>query len=127
MLLGTVGEDGAVIPRSQLKAATTDESAYEESSLTMQTAIRALQEVDPFATRRRTALSKSKNVLIGVSEVRTISVGCHSFRKHEVSIGSDSPISIAARGSHSFQKHDVSIDSDSPSEAAILHKPNQQI
>lgn len=52
MLLGTIGEDRAVIPRSQLKTVKDNESAYEETSLTMQTAIWALQEVDPLAKRR---------------------------------------------------------------------------
>ncbi len=98
VLLGTVGEDGFVIPRSELRAATDQESAYEETSLTMQTAIRALQEVDPLAKRRRTALSRSKSVLIGVSDAGTASVGSHSFQKHEVSIDSDSPLSSLPSG-----------------------------
>ena len=98
VLLGTVREDGAVIPRSQLKTAMGNESAYEETSLTMQTAIRALQEVDPLAKRRRTALSKSRNVLIGVSDAGSASVGSHSFQKHEVSIDSDSPFSSLPSG-----------------------------
>ena len=99
VLLGTVGEDGVVIPRSELRAATDQESAYGETSLTMQTAIRALQEVDPLAKRRRTALSRSKSVLIGISDAGTASVGSHSFQKHEVSIDSDSPLSSLPSGS----------------------------
>ena len=42
ILLGTMGEDGDPIPCSKLRAATDQESAYEETSLTMQTAIMAL-------------------------------------------------------------------------------------
>ena len=35
-------EDGDLIPRSKLRAATDQESAYKETSLTMQTTIRTL-------------------------------------------------------------------------------------
>ena len=90
MLLGTIRENGVVFARSELKAATDHESAYEETFLTMQTAIGALQEVDPLAKRRQTALSGSKNVLIGVFDAGTASIGSHFFQKHEVSIDSDS-------------------------------------
>lgn len=58
----------------------------------MQTAIKALQEVDPLAMRRQTALSRSRSVLIGVSDPGTASVEGHSFQKHEVSIESNLPL-----------------------------------
>ncbi len=92
MLLGTVRENGVVIACSELKAATDHESAYEETSLTMKTAIKALQEVDSLAKRRQTALSRSKNVVIGVFDAGTASIESYSFQKHEVSIDSDSPL-----------------------------------
>ena len=98
ILLETIGEDGNLIDCSELKAETDQESAYEETSLTMQTAIKALQEVDPLAMHRQIALSKLKGVLIGVSDVRTVSVRGHSFQKHEVSIESDSSLSSLSSG-----------------------------
>ena len=74
-----MGENGDLIPCSKLKAIMDQESAYEETFLTMQTAIKALREVDPLAIRWQTALSRSKRVLIGVSNSETVSVGCHFF------------------------------------------------
>ncbi len=64
----------------------------------MQTAIRALQEVDSLAKRQRTALSRSKNVLIGVFDAGAASIGSHSFQKHEVLIDSDSLLSSLPSG-----------------------------
>ncbi len=64
MLLGTVRENEVVIARSKQKAAADHESAYEKTRLTIKTGIKALQEVDPLAKRRQTALSMSKNVVI---------------------------------------------------------------
>ena len=92
ILLGTIGEDGDLIPRSKLRAATNQESAYGEIFLTLQTAIEALQEVDPLAICRRTAISRSKSVLIGVSDAGAASVEGQSFQKHEVLIDIDSPL-----------------------------------
>lgn len=43
MLLGTVRENGIVIPHSKLTATTDQKSNYEKISLTMQTAIRVLK------------------------------------------------------------------------------------
>ena len=74
-----MGDDGDPIPHSKLRAATDQESPYEETSLTMQTTIRALQEVDLLAMRWQNALSRSKSFLIGVSDARTASVGGHFF------------------------------------------------
>ncbi len=74
MLLGTVRENRGVIARSELKATTDHESTYEETSLTMQTPIRALQEVDPLAKRRKTALFRSKNVFIAIFDAGTASI-----------------------------------------------------
>ena len=58
----------------------------------MQTAIRALQEVDPLAMHWQIALSKLKSVQIEVSDAGTVSVRGYSFQKHEVLIESDSPL-----------------------------------
>ena len=74
MLLGTVRENRDVIARSELKAATDDESTYEETSLTTQTPIRAFQEVDTLAKRQKTTLFKSKNVFIGIFDAGTASI-----------------------------------------------------
>lgn len=74
-----MGKNGDSIPHSKLRAATDQKFAYEETSLTMQNIIRALQKVDPLAIRRQTALSKSKSVLIRVSDARTALVGGYSF------------------------------------------------
>ena len=41
---------------------------------------------------QQTALSRSKSVLIEVSDARTASVGGHFFQKHEILIHSDSPL-----------------------------------
>lgn len=81
-----------LIPRSELRAATDQETAYEETSLIMQTAIKVLQKVDPLAMRRQTALSKSKSIFIEVSDARIAVVGSHSFQRHEILIESDSPL-----------------------------------
>ena len=87
--MGTIEEDGNPIPRSKLRVATNQESAYEETFLTMQTAIKALQKVDPIAICQQTALSRSKIVLIGVFDTRIASVGGHVFQKHEFLIDND--------------------------------------
>lgn len=68
----------------------------------MQTAIKALQEVDPLAISRQTALSRSKRVLIGVSDAGTPAVGGHSFQKHEVSIQNDLMLSSLPSGAEMF-------------------------
>ena len=104
MLLGTVRETRVVIASSELKAATDYESAYEKTSLTMQTAIRALQEVNPLAKRRQTTLSRLKSVLIGVFDAGTASIGSHSFQKHEVLIDSDSPLLSLPSGPEIFDQ-----------------------
>ncbi len=93
MFLGTVIENRVFIARFELKAATNHVSAYKETSLTMQTAIRALQEVNLLVKYRYTALSKSKNDLIGVFDAGTASIKSHSFQKHEVLIANNSPLS----------------------------------
>ena len=72
-------ENGNLIPCSKLRATMDPESAYEETFLTMKTTIRALQEVDPLAIRLQTTLSRSKSVLIGVSDSGIASVECHFF------------------------------------------------
>ena len=64
----------------------------------MQTAIKALQEVDLLAMRRQIALFKLKSVLTRVSDAGTVSVGGHSLQKHEVLIESDSPLSSYPSG-----------------------------
>lgn len=59
----------------------------------MQTAIRALQEVDPLIIYWQTVLSRSKSVLIRVSITRTSSIRDYFFQKHEILIESDLSLS----------------------------------
>ena len=66
VLLGNLRKNRVFIAYSELKTATDHDSLYEKTFFTMQTAIKALQEVDPLAKRRRTLLSRSKDVLIRI-------------------------------------------------------------
>ena len=112
VLLGTMGKDGKISSRSKLKAAAVEESGYEEVSLTMQIAIKALQEVDPLAKRQRVALSRSEHILISVSQTGSAQLGNYSIQRQEVSDNGNPPLLLLE--SPSSQKQKVSVDCDSP-------------
>ena len=112
ILLGIMGKDGKILSRLKLKAAAVEESGYEEVSLTMQIAIKALQEVDPLAKRQRVALSRSEHILISVSQTGSAQLGNYSIQRQEVSDDRNPPLLLL--GSHSSQKQEVSVDCDSP-------------
>ena len=74
-----IKENGDSTPCSKPRATTDQKSTYEETSLTIETAIRALQEVDFLAIHWQTVSSRSKSVLIGVFDAGTASVEGHFF------------------------------------------------
>lgn len=56
------------------------ESPYVEIFWTMKTAIKALQQVDPLANLRQTAIFRWKNILIEICDAKTILIGSQFFR-----------------------------------------------
>lgn len=63
-----MSKDGKMLSCSELKAAAVEESGYKKVSLTIQIAIRPLQEVDSPAKRQQVALSKLEHIFISVSQ-----------------------------------------------------------
>ncbi len=80
LLVGNENDQGDIIAHTTLKAAATGESAYEEISLTIETAIQALPEVGHFAIRRRTAIIKSNKIPTSLSDSTKAHVGVSNLK-----------------------------------------------
>ena len=91
LLVRNGNDNGNIITHTILQEAAADESAYEQTSLAMQTAIRALQEVDPLAICRRPALNK---VLRTSSDITKAYLRDVSLKYHKVVKDSDSPLTL---------------------------------
>ena len=127
LLVGNENDQRDIIAHATLQTAASDESAYEEISLTMQTAIRALQEVDPLAIRRRAAIIRLNGVCTALSDGTKAHLGVGNLKQPNVVDDSDSPIKIQL-GVSDLKQPNVVDNSDSPIKTRLgvrnLKQPN---
>lgn len=71
MVLGNKNNQRENIAHTTLQEASNGESAYEEISLTMQTTIQTLQEVDFLAIRQQAAIKKSNEIFMVANKTQT--------------------------------------------------------
>ena len=112
LLVGNENNQGDIIAHTTLQAAASGESAYKEVPLTMQTAIKALQEVDSLTIRRRAAIIKSNKISTSLSDSTKAHVGFSNLKQPNVVDDSDSPTKAHLGVSNLKQPNDVD-DSDS--------------
>ena len=113
MILGNENNQGNIIAHTTLQEAASGKSAYEEISLTMQTAIRALQEVDPLAIRRRAAIKKSNEICTTSADKTRAHQGAGNLKQPNVVDDSSSPTNVNL-GVGDLKQPNVVDDSDSP-------------
>ena len=91
LFIGNKNYNRNIIAYTTLQEVVADELAYEETSLAIQIAIQALQEVDPLAIRWRSALNK---VFRALSDITKAHLGAESLKKPKVVKDSDLPFTL---------------------------------
>ncbi len=91
LLAGNENDQRDIIAHTTLQLAASDELAYEEISLTMQTVIQALQKVDPLAIHWRAAIIKSNKISTSLSDSTKAHLGVSNLKQPNVVDDSDSP------------------------------------
>lgn len=113
MILGNENNQGNIIAHTTLQKAASRESAYEEISLTIQTAIWALQEVDPLVIRRRAAIKKSNEICIMSADKTRTHQGAGNLKQPNVVDDSSSTTNVKL-GVGDLKQPNVLDDSDLP-------------
>ena len=80
MILENENNQGNIIAHTILQETASGESAYEKISLTMQTAIQAVQEIDPLAIHQQAAIKMSNEICTTLADKTRTHQGANNLK-----------------------------------------------